>query len=250
MKSGTENKKITSINELSRELPSWAMAMHNNIPEEFNKLQNRTKWISRVLFKWFKKDMIKLSTIALTPVPEHKYEMNIVWRDSNDKAYLTYKNDADIPLMRKLFITEAYVNLVNQFTDIEVNNGLLCIHDAINERDPKGNMKPNIAKTAFICAKLLGRSGRFLNEDLMYKLAAHYFVRSDEAHGEVDEVILTEKITALKTQYRDGVREWFFSRSLNDLYPFLNNDAKLFEDILEESKVQTESFASYMKMKV
>jgi len=206
--------------------------------------------ISRLVFRLLQKDMVRLSKRELSPCPEQFYEMDIVWRDEAGLEYFKYKSDKEIPLMRKLFITEAYVNLVNQFTNVEINNGLLSIHDAINERDKKGNMKPNIAKTSFICAKLMSRSGKLLNEELLYKLAAHYFVRSDELPGEIDDTILQDKITALKTNFREGVRTWFFSMSLNDLYPFLNDDAKLFEDIIEESKVQAVAFESYLKMKV
>ena len=206
--------------------------------------------VSKLVFRLLQKDMIKLSQRQLSPSPEQFYAMDIIWRDPEGRVYAKYKNDKDIPVMRRLFITEAYVNIVNQFTNAEVNKGLLSIHEAINERDSKGNMKPNIAKTAFICTKLLSRSGRLLSEDSLYTMAAHYFVRSDEVHGEISDTILQEKITALKTHFREGVRTWFFSQSLNSLYTVLNDDAKLFEDILEESKVQVEAFESYLKMKV
>jgi len=65
----------------------------------------------------------------------------------------------------------------------------------------------------------------------------------------VDETILQEKIIVLKTEFREGVKTWFFDKSLDDLYPFLKDDNKLFDDLLEESKVQATAFTNYLKQK-
>lgn len=256
MKSEEGNNQVTGNGE-GEKLPMFSMsekigdaALHNNIPTELDKLKNRPGLLSRMLFNTFKNDMTRLSQRQLSPSPEHFYAMDIIWRDPEGREYAKYKNDTDIPVLRRMYITEAYVNIINQFTNAEVNRGLLSIHEAINERDGKGNMKPNIAKTAFICTKLLSRSGKLLSEESLYTMAAHYFVRSDEVHGEISDIILQDKVTALKTHFREGVRAWFFSQSLDSLYTVLNDDAKLFEDILEESKVQVTAFSDYLKMKV
>ena len=209
----------------------------------------RSNWFMRLVFRLFKKQFMRIAYFEPLSYPKSFTRMDFVFRDTNGKEYYKYILDSDIAILRKLYITEAYVNLVNCFTDADVNKSLLAIHEAINERDAKDMMKPNVAKASFICAKLLGRSGRLLNEEFLYKLAAHYFIRNDEEIGMVDETILQEKITVLKTEFREGVKAWFFDKSLDDLYPFLKDDNKLFDDLLEESKVQATAFTNYLKQK-
>lgn len=169
------------------------------------------------------------------------------FRDSQGREYYFYKDDKDIPILRKLYITQAYVKLINGFNNSEINQSLLAIHEAINERDNKDQMKPNIAKVSFICAKLLSRSGELLSEEAIYELAAHYFIREDEIEGEIKQSIFESKRDELK---KDGfiLKEFFFNKSLDSLFPNLT-EANLFDALLEEGKKQTQIFNDFLMKK-
>lgn len=177
--------------------------------------------------------------------PKYIPVLDKVFTDSKGNEYFVFKSDSDIPILRKLAITEAYINLVNGFTNAEVNKGLLSIHGAINEQI-NGKMTPNIAKVSTVCTQLLGRSGRILTHELLYGLAAHYFVRGDEDHSTVSDEIKNEKIEILKTEFSEGVKDWFFAQSLNKLYPFLTDENEFFLTVLEESRIQVEAYKKVM----
>lgn len=177
--------------------------------------------------------------------PKYIPVLDKVFTDSKGNEYFVFKSDSDIPILRKLAITEAYINLVNGFTNAEVNKGLLSIHGAINEQI-NGKMTPNIAKVSTVCTQLLGRSGRILTHELLYALAAHYFVRGDEDHSTVSDEIKKEKIEILKTEFSEGVKDWFFAQSLNKMYPFLTDENEFFLAVLEESRIHVEAYKQYI----
>lgn len=177
--------------------------------------------------------------------PKYIPVLDKVFTDSKGNEYFVFKSDSDIPILRKLAITEAYINLVNGFTSAEVNKGLLSIHGAINEQI-NGKMTPNIAKVSTVCTQLLGRSGRILTHELLYGLAAHYFVRGDEDHSTVSDEIKKEKIEILKTEFSEGVKDWFFAQSLNKMYPFLTDENEFFLAVLEESRIHVEAYKQYI----
>lgn len=199
--------------------------------------------------KWINRWLNKRNVVS---APKYIDSTTLVFVDSKDRRYFIFNSDNDIPLLRKLFITESYVNLVNGFTDAEVNRGLLKMHEAINEFKG-GKMQPNIAKASFIITNLLNRSGRLIDEDKLYSLAAHYFIREDELYdenrGEVIYEIKQEKIEVLKREFSHGVRDWFFGAGLNKLYPFLVDDGVFFNQVLEETKTELEAYKQLIEDK-
>lgn len=171
-----------------------------------------------------------------------KSNLEFAFRDIEGRVYYRFTSDDDIPILRKLEITKHYVDLVNGFTDTTLNASLMAIYGAINEKDAKGHMRPNIANAAAITARLLTMSGQIINENALYSLAANYFIREDEDIAEPDESITRQKIQSLTNENKEGVKRFFFEKSLNKLFPFLVDGDALFNELLDESRIQTMAF--------
>src|SRR6478752_489692 len=112
--------------------------------------------ISRLIFKLFKRDMIALSYSG----PQKKDDLLEFVFFCDGHAYYKFKDDAKIPLLRKLAITQAYMAFMVSVSEFDISESIAAIVQSINQVDAKGKMKPDIAKISHICSVLLSRKGR------------------------------------------------------------------------------------------
>jgi hypothetical protein len=166
-------------------------------------------------------------------------KLSFAFFDKDGKQYYTCK---ELPIIRKVHVANAYIRLVNSINEQDITISLSAIVAAIEETDAKGKMQPNIARVAYICKKLLSRKGFYVNESLLHELMACYFIREDEAFDMVDEKIVAQKIEAIKGLDYEVVKEFFYSQSINELFPYLQDGNRLLNDVLKETAFETKSF--------
>lgn len=177
--------------------------------------------------------------LAYQPV-EKTDNLVFVFQDQDGMRWFETK---EMPIIRKLKIAEIYTELYTGIRQKDISDGLEAIEKAINEKE-NGKMKPNIAMVSHVCRQLLSRSGYVINIDTLYKLAAVYYIREDEQSEMVDESIIEEKISILKLE---KINDFFFAKSLETLFPFLNDFEGTFLEVIEASKKEVQVYEQFLK---
>jgi len=176
--------------------------------------------------------------------------MRFAFYDRQGREYYYFLDNAEIPIVRKLHLTDAYIKLFTGISDDDVRQSLAAIDAAINETDKKGNMSPNIGRIGYICTQLLSRSGRLLHTDVVYRLAALYFIRSDEKTDSIDETIVSEKIEAIKSFDNPALHVLFFEKKVSKLFPFIGESGEMLSDLLSQGTVELNAYVSELKQYV
>lgn len=207
----------------------------------------RPNKLHKTLFNWFKAPMIQLAYMQPSKDLGIHPAFEFAFHDNSGRKYYKVKHDDTMPILRKAFIASQYVNFASGISEADVSETILSIHNAIHETDDKGKMKPNIARIGYMCAHLMGRRGTVIHYESFYKLTAAYFVREDEDFDCQDEAIFIQKAEDLKTLPLDIMRKFFFDKSINTLFPFLDKPEELFNELLEEGKIVSTAYLEQLK---
>lgn len=192
--------------------------------------------LHRAIFRWFKPYMVKLAYTA----PVHACDMELAFHDEQGRRYFKAK---EMPIVRKLYIADTFTRICTGIREQDISASLEAIEKAINEK-ANGKMRPNIAMVSYICRQLLSRSGFVLDMDLIYQLAALYYIREDEHPEFVNLGLLPEKIEAIR---KTDISQFFFAQSLDKLFPFLADFDGTMQEFAEVSKVEAETFLANLK---
>lgn len=197
--------------------------------------------MKRFIFWLFKKDFIRFVYEGgrISKLPADRLEF--AFYDQDGLAYYSVKGDYH-PMLRKINLAIVYTKLITGISELDISASLQAIHDAINEQNDKGKMAPNIAQVGFICTQLLGRRGRIVVPDYLYELAANYFIREDESFELWDEDKTKDKQRAIEQLPLDVIKQFFFSKQLNEVFPFAENPEEFFADILREGEIETMAY--------
>lgn len=153
----------------------------------------------------------------------------------------------EMPVIRKLAIAKAYIPLCTGISNQDISLSLQAIEEAINKR-VNGKMQPDIAMVSHICRQLLSRSGFVLDMDALYEMCALNYIIEEEDPSFVDDKITLKKINILKDKKMENVvMHFFFSQSLDKLFPFLNDFDGTLMEVIEESNREITAFAAQMK---
>lgn len=201
------------------------------------------KWLIKILFRFYPADFAKMVYGSREPkkhLPTDK--LTFTFLDLYGRAYYHVNEDAKTPILRQIKNAILYTNLASGISDEDIMKSLEAINAALNERNKKDKMQPNIARIGFICVQLLNRRGRIIVADHLYNLAANYFIREDEDYEFVDEVILSDKIESLKALPMEVIKSFFFEKSLNELFPFAHDPNAFFDEILKEGNIEAMAY--------
>lgn len=201
----------------------------------------------KLLFRWFRSAMVQLAYREPRPKKGQPIDrLEFCFYDKQGRAYYRFKNDDHIPIIRKLYLANAYTRLVTAISDQDISVSLLALNKALHETDAKGRMQPNIARIGYICQELLSRRGFLIRMDLLRDLAANYFIREDEKVDDINDITLVEKGIAL-SELDEVVKQFFYEKGIYELFPFLSDAEKITDDILAECTRQTEAFKEELK---
>lgn len=205
---------------------------------------NVKQWVANQLFKLFKKELVSLFYLGLKPsksLPQDR--LTFAFFGASGKQYFQVD---ELPILRKLKIAQTYIYLVNAINDTDINASIDAILLALQNKDDKGKMQPDIAKIGFICQKLKQRKGYYVRMDLIHELMANYFIREDETYDMVDNIILAEKIEEMSKLPHEVVSDFFYSKSVNELFPYLQETETILSDVAKETSIETNAFLNYI----
>lgn len=190
----------------------------------------------KFIFALFRKQFVRLVYKGhFSPRSWRPDRLEFAFYDLNGAAYYSFSHDK-IPILRKINIAMAYTKLATGISELDISESLQAIHNAINHKNEKGLMTPQIHTVGFICSQLLSRRGRLVVPEYLYELAANYFIREDEDFDIINDSILESKIESIRELPQDVLRSFFFSKELNEIFPFAENPEEFFADILTEGK--------------
>lgn len=203
--------------------------------------------VKRFLFWLFRSDFVRMTYAGRKPKKSLRMEgLSFAFYDLDGLAYYSVVGDQH-PILRKINLAISYTKLVTAISELDISESLLRIYNAVNEVDTKGKMAPNVATIGFICSQLLSRKGRIVVPDYLYDLAANYFIRQDEELEFVNDEILAEKVSALKELPIEVLRDFFFNKELNEIFPHADDPDSLFAEILKEGEIETMAYLKYIK---
>jgi hypothetical protein len=204
----------------------------------------------KIIFRLCKPQMLALSKMPHNIIePQTRYNderFEFVFHDENGLGYYIVKEDHDIPIARKIGLSMAYMKFINAVTDADFAISLDAMLVAIEEKDAKGLRKPNIARIGYICTQLKHRKGIILNIELLTELAALYFFREDEAIDFVNDAIIQEKIQHFNAN-KHLLTEFFYAKSLNRLFPFIDTPQATFDEAVYESVIASKVYVKELE---
>lgn len=206
------------------------------------------KWAIKILFRIFRQQFVDLVYAGIQPkkkLPQDKLVFSFF--DLDGSAYYSVA-DSDMPVLRKLKIAMSYMKLVNGVNETDLHESIKAIATAFNEKDEKGYMVPNIGRIGWICVNLINRKNDTPILDYLYELAADYFIREDEDFALIDDEIRKDKVASIKQVPFEVIRDFFFSKSLNQIFPQYDTPDKFMEEILTESSVEALAYVKLLEL--
>jgi hypothetical protein len=197
-------------------------------------------------FYWLFKDQIKKIQFTEQSKKIGFEKLAFVFRDSNGKDYYRYTNDLEIPILRKGELERVLLEVESGLSGNELERIINAIDDAINEKDKKGHMSPNIGKIGFLIQEIKNRKEMLIHPDLLFEAVAILYIREDEDPAVVDREILKEKIVQLKKDSVDGLYDFFYSSGLNTYMPFLEKSPEEWTEYYEEGKAKLEAMQKFL----
>lgn len=160
--------------------------------------------------------------------------------DSEGNRYYRWVDDFDIPIIRKGHIQKCLSELE---CGISQENLLLVIdtmEKAIQERDNRGRMAPNISMVGHLIVELRNRQKYLFPGDILFDLAAALYVREDENPADMDMDLHRWKAGQFKKDSKAGLKDFFYNAGLKKYLPYLEKHTE--ESILIQ--MQTEQAES------
>lgn len=196
--------------------------------------------LHRRIFKWFKPYMVQLAYEA----PTKDNNLLFAFQDHTGKRWFQIKK---MPIIRKLAISKAYLPLCTGIAESDISLSLQAIEQAIN-RKVNGKMQPDIAMVSHICRQLLSRSAFVIDMDALYEMCALFYILEDESIEFINADLTAKKIELLKKEKMENiVIEFFFSQSLDKLFPFLNDFEGTLLEVIEESNREINAFSAQIQ---
>ena len=173
--------------------------------------------MKRYLFNLFKTDFLKMVFDEQSkPVNFDLLEAKFV--DSNGKKYFKYKDDFDIPILRKGKLEQLLQELRSGISGDELGMFL----DAMDKSLNKG--QADVAKIGFIITEMRDRKELLLHPDILFEMVTVLYIREDENPALIDEEIHVEKYNQFKKDSQGGLYDFFYGAGLKRYIPYLKKN--------------------------
>jgi hypothetical protein len=185
-------------------------------------------------FYWLFKSQIKKIQFSEQSKKVGFEKLAFVFTDSNGKDYYRYTNDLEI------------LEIESGLSGNELERIINAIDAAINEKDKKGMMSPNIGKIGFLIQEIKNRKEILIHPELLFEAVAILYIREDEDPAIVDREILKEKIEQLKKDSVEGLYDFFYTSGLSTYIPFLEKSPEEWMGYYEEGKAKLEGMKKFL----
>ena len=208
-----------------------------NIAPPYDGLNNNAM-IFKTLYKLFPTAMNKAVFDSQSkPIGFDKCEF--VFVDSNGKRYYRFMNDFDIPVVRVGMIELKLKELSMGLDGSEVDLIAEAMEVAINRKDKRGMMSPDLGMIGHLTKELKNRKETLVHPDLLMSMVSYLYIREDENAALIDETLHADKIEQFTKDSAGGLAGFFLNAGLSKYLPYLN---KLESDLtptlkLSEAKV-------------
>jgi hypothetical protein len=197
-------------------------------------------------FYWLFKSQIKKIQFSEQSKKIGFEKLAFVFTDSNGKDYYRYTNDLEIPILRKGELERVLLEVESGLSGNELGRIIDAIDAAINEKDKKGMMSPNIGKIGFLIQEIRNRKEILIHPELLFEAVAILYIREDEDPAIVDREILKEKIEQLKKDSVEGLYDFFYTSGLSTYIPFLEKSPEEWMEYYEAGKAKLEGMKKFL----
>lgn len=176
----------------------------------------------KIIFNLFKPYFIKLAfNSQQKPVDKTMLIWNFI--DSNGKRYYRFVDDFDLPIKRFGYIQKCLNELSCGISLDNLSEILVAMQAAINQKDPKGKMSPNIGLIGHFIEELQNRKTYLLPMDIMFDMSATLYMREDENPAEMDMEIHRQKREQFEKDSAEGLRDFFYKAGIRKYIPYLES---------------------------
>lgn len=202
--------------------------------------------ILRILYHWFPESFHKLVFMSQRK-PDGFDKLEMAFVDSEGRKYFKYMNDMDAPLTR----LKAFEMKIKELQAGLSRDNLTMIIDAmeaaLKEKDPRGNMQPNIAMIGHLVTEMKNRKENLIDPEIMFEMVAYLYIREDETPTKIDDDIHSQKIAQFKKDSETGLHDFFVTAGLRQYLPFLGQSGVDWETIFTQMRVQANSLKEQLK---
>ena len=195
--------------------------------------------MKRWIFNLFKTDFLKYAFDEQSKPPSFDL-LETIFVDSNGKRYFRYKDDFDIPILRKGKLEQLIKELGYGISKDEMTLFLDAMEKALN----KG--QADVSKIGFLVTQMRERKDILIHPEILFEMVTTLYIREDENPALIDEEIHKEKFEQLKKDSQGGLYDFFYTAGLQTYIPYLT---KLEEDwnlYLEKATKELETQNSFL----
>lgn len=167
--------------------------------------------------------------------------------DSNGKKYYRYMDDFEMPIVRKGYIEKCFKELEYCLNADEMTDILTAMKLAINKRDNRGNMTPDIAMIGHLITEIENRKKTLLHPEILFDITATMLIREDENPSELDIELHGSKIEQFKKDSQTGLRDFFYTAGLTTYLPFLEQFGGDLNLMIAHSKAKIEGLQKQVR---
>ncbi len=199
--------------------------------------------MKRRLFNLFKSDFLKFAFDEQSK-PVDFNNLETIFLDSNGKKYFRYKDDFDIPILRKGKLEQLIKELGYGISKDELTMFL----DAMEKALDKG--QADVAKIGFIITEMRDRKDILIHPDILFEMVTTLYIREDENPAVIDEEIHAEKYEQLKKDSQGGLYDFFYTAGLTTYIPYLTKLKDDWNLYLEKARAELETQRSFISEKM
>ena len=170
--------------------------------------------MKRWLFNLFKTDFLKFAFDEQGKPPSFDL-LETIFVDSNGKQYYRYKDDFDIPVLRKGKLEQLIKELGYGISKDEMTLFLDAMEKALN----KG--QADVSKIGFLVTQMRERKDILIHPEILFEMVTTLYIREDENPALIDEEIHKEKFEQLKKDSQGGLYDFFYTAGLSTYIPYL-----------------------------
>lgn len=193
----------------------------------------------RLIFNLFKTAFLKLAFSQQSkPVGFEKLSFKFI--DSNGERYHRFNEDLDIPVQRKGQIERIMQELEAGISQSELDRFLVAMSKALDGKDKKGNLKPDIPMIGWLIEEMKMRKASILHPDILLELLCAVSIREDEDPAVWDEEIQQQKLIQIGKDCSEGsgLYDFFHKASLRESIPFLDITQGKWNEYLNHSRTK------------
>lgn len=170
--------------------------------------------MKRRLFNLFKTDFKKYLFDEQGKPPSFDL-LETIFVDSNGKQYYRYKDDFDIPILRKGKLEQLIKELNYGISKDEMTLFLDAMEKALN----KG--QADVSKIGFLVTQMRERKEILIHPEILFEMVTTLYIREDENPTLIDEEIHADKFQQLKKDSQGGLYDFFYTAGLQKYIPYL-----------------------------